>query len=180
MTITALWLPILLSAVAVWVASALVWMVLPWHKGDWLRPADEEGLRGVLKGSAPGNYMLPYCIDPNELKNDKLRQKFIDGPLAYITVIPSGLPKMGPKLAMTFLYYLFVGVIAAYFVSRTVSGGDYLEVFRVAGTTAFVAYGIAYIQDSIWFGRPWSLTLKTLLDALIYSLLTGGIFGWLA
>jgi hypothetical protein len=179
-TITSLWLPILLSAVAVWVASALVWMALPWHKSDWLKPADEEGLRGALKGAAPGNYMLPYCIDPRELKDEALQKKFVDGPLAYITVIPSGLPKMGPKLAMTFVYYLFVGIIAAYFVSRTVGGGSYLEVFRIAGTTAFVAYGIAYVQDSIWFGRPWSLTLKTLLDALIYGLLTGGVFGWLA
>ncbi len=179
MTIISLWMPIVVSAVFVWIMSALVWMLLPWHKSDWIRPGDEEALRAALKGATPGNYMLPYCIDPNDLKDEAVRQKFIDGPLAYITVIPNGLPKMGPKLMMTFAYYLVVGIIAAYFVSRTVGAGNYLEVFRVAGTTAFVAYGIAYIQDSIWFGRPWSLTAKTLLDALIYALLTGGVFGWL-
>ncbi len=180
MTITSLWLPILLSAAAVWITSALVWMVLPWHKSDWLKTADEDGLRSALKGATPGNYMLPFCVDPNDLKDEAVQQKFIEGPLAFITVVPNGLPRMGPKLAMTFVYYLVVGIITAYFVSRTVSDGAYLEVFRVAGATAFVAYGIAYVQDSIWFGRPWSLTSKSLLDALIYGLLTGGIFGWLA
>lgn len=164
----------------VWVASALVWMVLPWHKSDWRKPADEDGLRSALQGAAPGNYMLPYCVDPNDLKDEGVQKKFIDGPLAYITVIPNGLPQMAPKLFMTFLYYVLVGVLVAYFVSRTVGAGDYLAVFRIAGTTAFIAYGIAYIQDSVWFGRPWSLTAKTLVDALIYGLLTGGIFGWLA
>ena len=88
---------------------------------------------------------------------------------------------MGPKLLMSFVYYLLVGVLCAYFVTRTVvPGGDYLDVFRVAGTTAFAAYGIAYVQDSIWFGRAWSLTAKSLLDALLYGLVTGGAFGWLA
>ena len=172
-------MPILVSAAVVWIASALVWMVLPWHKTDWTAPLDEDGLRQALKGSTPGLYMLPYCVDPKALNDDAMQKKFIDGPLAYITVIPNGLPKMGPKLGMTFLFYLLVGIIAAYFVSRTVGAGDYLEVFRIAGTTAFVAYGIAYFQESIWFGRPWSLTAKSLLDALIYGLLTGGVFGWL-
>jgi hypothetical protein len=57
---------------------------------------------------------------------------------------------------------------------------DYLEIFRITCTVAWAAYGIAFIQDSIWFGRPWSTTIKNLLDALIYGLLTGGVFGWLA
>ena len=82
---------------------------------------------------------------------------------------------------MSFLYNVFVGILCAYFVSRTVApDASYLAVFRVAGTTAFIAYGIAYIQDSIWFGRPWSLTAKTTFDSLLYALATGGAFGWLA
>ena len=44
---------------------------------------------------------------------------------------------------------------------------------------AFVAYGMAYVQESVWFGRPWSATIKTFLDALIYACLIGGAFGWL-
>ena len=180
MTIMSLWLPIIVSAVIVFIGSALVWMVLPWHKTDFRKTRDEEGVRAALKGNEPGYYMLPYCVDPAELKNEEVANKYREGPLAYITVIPSGMPTMGPKLVMSFVYNLVVGALCAYMVSRTVPGGDYLHVFRVAGTTAFIAYGIAYLQDSIWFGRPWSLTAKNLLDALLYGLLTGGAFGWLA
>ena len=31
----ALWLPIVLSAVFVFVGSAVIWMALKWHDGDW-------------------------------------------------------------------------------------------------------------------------------------------------
>ena len=181
MSIAALWLPILVSAVLVFVVSAIVWMVMPWHKSDFNECRDEEGVRAALRGLTPGYYLLPYVVDQGEFKKPEVQQKFIDGPLAYITVIPNGLPSMGPKLVMSFLYYLFVGVICAYFVSRTATPeANYLSIFRIAGSVAFVSYGIAYFQDSIWFGRPWSVTAKNVLDALIYGLVTGGAFGWLA
>jgi hypothetical protein len=80
-----------------------------------------------------------------------------------------------------FVFFVMVGILCAYFVSRTLPlDADYLTVFRVAGTVAFLANGIALIPESIWFGRPWSMTVKSLVDALIYGLLTGGVFGWLA
>jgi len=181
MGILELWMPILVSAVLVFVLSAMVWMVLPWHKSDFKAPGDEAGLRNALSGHVPGLYLLPYCTDPKDLAKPEVAQKYIDGPQAYIAVVPNGLPSMGPKLALSFVYYLLVGVLCAYFVTRTVvPGGDYLDVFRIAGTTAFIAYSIAYVQDSIWFGRPWSLTAKSLLDGLLYGLVTGGAFGWLA
>lgn len=180
MTIIGLWLPILVSAAFVFIASAAVWMAMPWHKNHFSKTADEEAVRGALKGSAPGFYMLPYCGDPRGLEDPEMKQKYLDGPQAFITVVANGLPRMGSKMILSFLYYVVVGVICAYFVSRTASADmDYLAVFRVAGTVAWVAYGVAYIQDSIWFGRPWSMTAKSLLDALIYALLTGGVFGWL-
>lgn len=181
MGILELWMPIVVSAILVFVASAMIWTVLPWHKTDFAKTADEAATRAALKGNSPGLYMLPYCVDPAELKNEETKRKYEEGPLAYITVIPNGLPNMGPKLAMTFVYYLVVGVICAYMVSRTLTpAADYLTVFRVAGTTAFIAHGVAYVQESIWFGRPWGLTAKSFFDSLIYALLTGGAFGWLA
>ena len=87
---------------------------------------------------------------------------------------------MGRNMGLMFVYFLFVGALSAYFVSRTVSpDAEYLEIFRVAGTTAWIANGVAQVPDSIWFGRPWSSTGKTMGDALIYGLLAGGVFGWL-
>jgi len=181
MGIAALWMPILVSAVLVFFASALVWMIMPWHKTDYKKTDNEEAVRSALSGSSPGAYMLPYCKDPSEFKNPDVAQKYIDGPQGFITIIPNGTPQMGSKMAMMFVYFLFVGILCAYFVSRTAApDADYLAVFRIAGATAFIAHGIAGIPDSIWFGRPWSLTAKNMFDALLYGLLTGGAFGWLA
>jgi len=181
MSIMTLWQPILLSAVLAFVASAVVWMVMPWHKNDWSKVQNEDGVRSALRGLAPGQYSLPHCADQAAFKDPEIRQKLKDGPIAFITVVPSGLPVMGPKLILMFVYNLAVGVVCAYFVSRTLDPtAEYLAIFRVSGAVAFVAYGMAYVQESIWFGRNWSTTVKSFLDALIYSLLTGGAFGWLA
>ena len=179
MTIMTLWLPVLVSAVVVFIAGAVIWMVMPWHRSDWGKTEEEEDVRAALKTTGPGMYTLPNC-PPDQFKDPAMQKKFIDGPQAYITVLPNGVPKMGGKLLMMFLYNLLVAVLCAYVVSRTLAPGtEYLTMFRVAGTVAFIAYGVAYIQESIWFGRSWSLTAKTFLDALIYALLTGGVFGWL-
>jgi len=182
MSFVVYWLPILVSAVVVFIASAAVWMAFKWHDSDFHKTDDEEAVRAALSGASPGYYLLPFCKqDPDMLKDEAVRQKFIDGPQAYITVIPNGVPQMGGKLLGSFVYYLFVGALCAYILSLTTSpDASYLDVFRVTCTVAWIAYGVAYIQDSVWFGRPRSMTMKSLLDALIYGLLTGGVFGWLA
>lgn len=181
MTIMSLWLPIVVSAVVVFIAGSVIWMAMPWHKKDWSKTADEEGVRAALKSTGPGMYTVPHCPDPKLFKDPDMQKKLIDGPQAFITVVPSGMPTMGPKLAMMFAYNLLVAIICAYLLSRTVgAGAEYLTVFRVTGTVAFIAYGVAYVQESVWFGREWSMTIKTFLDALIYAVLTGGVFGWLA
>jgi hypothetical protein len=73
-----------------------------------------------------------------------------------------------------------ISVFAAYIAGRAVpAGGEYLEVFRFAGTTAFIGYTAALWQVSIWYKRRWSTTLKSTFDGLIFALLTAGVFGWL-
>jgi len=181
MTIMSLWLPILVSAVVVFIAGSVIWMAMPWHKTDWSKTPDEEGVRAALKGCEPGMYTVPNVKDRKQFDEPEVQQKLKDGPQAFITVVPSGLPTMGPKLLMMFGYNLFVAIVCAYLLSRTVgASAEYLTVFRVTGNVAFIAYGFAYIQESIWFGRSWSMTAKNFLDALIYAVLTGGVFGWLA
>ena len=179
MTIMTLWQPILVSAVVTFIAGAVIWMAMPWHKRDWQKTADEEAVRAALRSTEPGMYTVPN-VDPSQFKDPDAQQKYKDGPQAFITVVPNGIPQMGGKLLLMFVYNLMVAVLCAYFLSRTMTPGmDYLGVFRVVGTVSFTAYGFAYIQESIWFGRSWSLTAKTFLDALIYGVLTGGVFGWL-
>jgi hypothetical protein len=163
--LTSLWLPILLSAVFVWIASAIIWMLLPYHKSDFKGLPDEEAARNALKPQdiKPGQYNIPNVKSHSECKNPDVIKKFEEGPVGYLTILPKGMPSMGKNIVLSFIFYV----------------AEYLTVFRVTGTVAFLAYGTAVIPDSIWFGRPWSITFKHLFDALIYALLTAGSFSWL-
>jgi len=180
--LSALWLPIVLSAVLVFVASSIIHMVLRYHKSEYRGLPDEAaGLEALRKqGLTPGMYVLPYASSPKDCNTPEMLAKFRQGPVGYLTVIPSGPPSMGKNLTLWFLYTLLVGVFVAYLTGRTLATGmDYLAVFRVAGTTAFMSYGLANIVDSIWKGQRWSTTVKFAFDGLVYALLTAGTFGWL-
>lgn len=180
LTIGSLWLPILLSSVAVFFASFLNWVVLPTHKKDFSAVSDEEATRKALSGLAPGQYNLPHYPDMNDLKKPEAQKKFNDGPVAFITVLPNGIPNMGKNMGMIFVFYVVVSVFAAYVATRTLdASASYLSVFRLVGTVTFLAHGMGIVQDAVWFGRPWSAVWKQMGDSLIYALLTGGFFGWL-
>jgi hypothetical protein len=180
--IPALWLPIVLSAVIVFVASSIVHMFLPIHKNDYRKLPDEDKVLDALRaaGVTPGRvYHFPHCTHKH-LKSPEVAEKFKRGPVGLLKEVPSGTPAMGKYLGQWFLYCLFVGVFVAYLTGRTLGPGtQYLIVFRVAGTTAFLGYAVAQIQDSIWKGQSWGVTLKHVLDGLLYGLLTAGTFGWL-
>lgn len=180
--IHALWLPILLSAVIVFVASSIMHMALPIHKSDYRKLPEEakvlDGLRAA--GVTPGReYRFPFC-SMKEMKTPEGIEKFKRGPVGLLVITPSGAPGMGKALGQWFVYCVVVSVFAAYLAGRTrIPGTEYLEVFRVAGTTAFLGYSVALIQNAIWRGETWGVTLKHVFDGLIYGLLTAGTFGWL-
>ena len=181
-TIGALWLPILLSAIAVWVASAIIWMVMPHHKSDYSKFPDEDAARQALgpQGFAPGFYNIPHIGAPSDLQDPEVIRKFEEGPVGFFTVLPPGVPTMGSKIILSVVFYFVISIVVAYLASRTLDpGADYLAVFRVTGTVAWLAYGTATVPDAIWFGRPWSGIAKGLGDALVFGLLTAGFFGWL-
>lgn len=178
-SITSLWLPILLSAVLVFVAAALAWMVLPHHKNEWKGLSNEEAARAALRGLAPGQYLIPWC-PPERMNDPENLKKRQEGPNARLTVLPSGVRGMGGQMIGSVVYYLAVGVLVAYVAGRLLGPGtSYLQVFRVVGTVSWAAYGWGTISDAIWFGKPWSSVAKHMGDALAYALLTAGTFGWL-
>ncbi len=181
-TIASLWLPILLSAVFVWIASALVWTVMPHHKKDWKPLPDENAAQAALRPQnlSPGQYTVPFVGSSAAMKDPEVTRKLQEGPVGYLTIIPSGVPTMGGKMAASFVFYVVVGVMLAYIAGRTLGpGAEYLRVFQITGTVAWLTYAFAVVPESIWFGRPWSVTFKGVLDGLAYSLLTAGTFGWL-
>lgn len=179
--LASLWLPILLSAVVVFAASFLLHMVLPYHRSDYRNTPNEPAVLDALRHIPPGDYMAPHGGGPAAMKDPAFQEKLKRGPMVMLTVLPPWSSKAFPKaLAQWFVYSIVVGIFAAYVTGRALGPGtEYPEVFRFAGTTAFLGYGLALAQQSIWSGRRWSTTAKSMFDALLYGLLTAGVFGWL-
>jgi hypothetical protein len=180
--ITALWIPILLSAVLVFLASSVIHMLLGYHAGDMKPLPGEERIAQAFReaGVPPGDYAIPHAASREEWGSPEFAAKMEKGPVATMTVRRSGPFAMGPVFIQWFVFCIIVSTLAAYVAGRAVGpGAEYLEVFRFVGTTAFIAHGVALWGDAIWFGRKWSTVLKYNVDALIYALLTAGVFGWL-
>ncbi len=180
--LTALWLPIVVSAVIVFVVSSILHMVLPFHKSDYRKLPDEEKVMDALRAAGVTHgpyYHFPHCSH-KDMNTPEMQEKFKKGPVGFVTVLPSGPVNMGKFLGFWFLYCLLVGLFTAYLTGRTVAPGtQYLAVFRVAGTVAFMGYGLGHFVDSVWKGQTWGVTFKHMFDGLIYALLTAGTFGWL-
>lgn len=178
----ALWLPLLLSAVLVFVASSIVHMVLPLHKNDYRKVPRQDEVMEALRPFAipPGDYMMPRPEGMADLKNPEFLEKMKRGPVAMMTIMPGGNPGMGAQLAQWFVYCLVVGLFAGYVASRALPpGAHYLQVFRFVGTVAFVGYAMALWQSTIWYKRSLGTTIRLNIDGLIFALLTAGTFGWL-
>lgn len=179
-SILSLWAPILLSAVLVFVASSILHMVLTYHRKDYKQLPDEAKTLSALRGVAPGYYFFPYCSSTKEMNSPEMQEKYKQGPVGQLTVMPPGPPTLPKHLAFWFLYCVVVSIFAAYVATQTLAAGvDYLEVFQVVGTVAFVAYGLGEIPNSIWRGAPWGNTFRAVFDGAVYCLLTAGCFGWL-
>lgn len=180
--LTSLWLPILLSAVFVFIMSSLIHMVFKWHRSDYRALPHEDAAREVLRQQklAPGTYTVPHCTDMSQMGTPEMRKKYEEGPVGFLLIMPNAAPAMGKFLGLWFAWCLVVGVFVAYVTGRFAgTGAEYLAVFRLSGTTAFMAYALAEPVSSIWKGQPWGATAKHMVDGLIYSLLTAGTFGWL-
>ena len=180
--LSALWLPILVSAILVFFASFLLHMVLPFHRSDYGKVPSEDAVMDAVRpfGIAPGDYMVPNPYSPAGARTPEFIAKMKKGPAIVMTVMQPGEMRMGGRLAAWFLFCVIVGVFSGYLTSRALpAGAPYLEVFRFAGTVAFAGYALALWENTIWYSRAWTTTLKSTIDGLVYGLLTGGAFGWL-
>lgn len=179
----ALWLPILLSAVTVFILSSLIHMLINWHASDYRGLANEDEVRTAVRASkpSPGQYVMPYCGNMKEMGSDSMKQKYREGPVGFITITPSGDCAIGKFLLQWFILNLVVAGIAAclatHFVALDVAYAR--QAAKLVGAVTFIAYGIGTISDSIWMGRPWSTTAKFLGDAALYAIGSAAIFWWL-
>ncbi len=181
-SLTSLWLPILLSSVFVFVASSLIHMVLQYHKNDYKKLANEDGVLEAMRKDAPppGQYVFPCAASWKEAGTPEMVKKYQEGPCGFMTVVPNGTPKMAKNLILWFFYSVLISVFAAYICGRNLPAGtEYITVFRFTGAVAVLGYAAGYLPYSIWWGVPWKTTFTAVIDGIIFGLLTAGTFGWL-
>lgn len=180
--VLSLLIPIVVAAVFVFIASSIIHMATPWHAGDYKRVPNEDAVAASLRAHAvpAGDYMMPRPSSMKEMGSPEFLEKRRQGPVMIFTMMPSGEMSMTSNLVQWFVYLLVVGLFTAYVTGLALGpGAEYMRVFRVAGAVAFMGYGLALAQFSIWYRRNWGTTLRSVADALLYGLITAGTFGWL-
>ena len=177
-----LWLPILLSAVLVFVVSSILHMVIPIHKSDYKKLPGEKSVLEEMRtqGVQPGAYSFPCPDSMKDMSSPEMIEKYKQGPVGILSVLPNGPPNIAKSLVQWFLYSVllsvFVGYVAALGLGR---GAEYMAIFRMTGTVAILAYAVPNISESIWKGQSWTTTVKFIVDGIVYGLVTAGTFGWL-
>lgn len=179
--LSALWLPIVLSAVAVFVLSSIIHMMTGLHKHDFLKAPDEARLSDAIRALdlPPGDYMVPKPSSMQDMKSPEFVERIKRGPNFMMTVFPGTWSGMGKQLALWFVFSLVVSLVAAWVAGTAVGpGADWHPVFHYAAITAFMGYAGALWPQAIWYRKNLGATLRGTLDGLIYAVATGFILGW--
>ena len=179
-SVSELWLAILLAGVFCWIASALIHMLIKYHNSDYKELKNEDEVSAALRAGepSPALYTMPYCSDMKAMGEEAMQKKFTEGPVAMITVMPDGMPPMGKLLGQQILFFILGSALIAYLASLSmVASADSAMVFRQIFVASFLTYGWAQIPYSIWMGQPWSNCVRYLIDAVIYAAVTAATFG---
>ena len=85
----ALWLPIVLAAVIVFIASSIMHVVLKYHESDCYQIPDEDKFLALLRPAnlKRGFYMFPYC-QHKDMKSPAAIEKYKQGPVGLMTIMP--------------------------------------------------------------------------------------------
>jgi len=175
-----LWLPILLSAAAVWIVFTIFGMALPHHKQDFIGLPDEDAFMDYLRtsGIKPGNYLFPDFRTSEALKSEKVSQALEAGPVGHLSVWQPPIT-MGGKMIATFIVYLVVSTLIAYLASVALpKTAAFAKVFQVVGTAGILAYSFAFIPNAIWFRAYKRTIVASIIDGIVCGVITGAIFAW--
>ena len=178
LSLTQLWVPILLSAVAVFVASSVIHVASPWHRGDYPRMHNEAEVMDAMRPLAipPGDYLFPRPTSMADMKSPEFGAKLERGPNVLMTVMPNGPVQMGGTFVQWMVYLLVVSLLVAIAALGIRPGARHLVVFHQTALVAFAAYALALWQLTIWYRRSLSISVKWTVDAAIYAAITGAVF----
>ena len=173
-----LWLPILLSSVAVFFASFLAWVVIGHHTPDWREIPDEGDVVDFIRsqGLRPGQYIFPIARTKEAMADEAKQQRITSGPWGTLNIWSSQ-ANMGRNLLRTFVFYLVTSFFIAYLATLALEpGATFSKVFQVTGTSGILAYAFGHIPNSIWFGTHRRPLLMDVIDGIAFGLITGLIF----
>lgn len=176
-----LWLPILASAVAVFIVSSILHMVLPYHRSDYKQIPDEDNALAGLRAAKlpPGLYTFPYCTH-KDMKSPETIEKFKKGPVGFMTIFPSGPPAMGKFMGLWFVFCLVVSACVGLLASRLIGPGHHRHyIVHIVGYSSFLVYGVSRLSDGVWKGQPWSNVIKEVIDGAIFAGTTALVFAYL-
>lgn len=178
-----LWLPILLMAVVVFVISSIIHMVVKLHANDYGNFSNEDAIRAAIRAGnpAPGRYVMPQCREMKDMASPAMQQKYREGPVGHVTILPNGTPNMGKYLGMWFVWSLVIAAVATLVAVKILPMNPYqaMRAAKLVGIVTFIAHGFGTVTESIWMGRPWSHTLKYLFDAALYAIGSAAVIYWM-
>ena len=180
-----LWLPIVLSAVILFIASSVIWMFAPHHKTEWKEPPQVDALRTFLRqsGITAGAFVFPHMTAADRADKAKAAEKMKqaeEGPAGVLFLRAPGPMGMGRMMVQQFVFFLVVAALIALLDVHMMDRGTvYLAVFKRDAIIAFLTFGLGTAPESIWFARPWKSFWLQAIDAAIYAGLLAGTFGWL-
>lgn len=177
-----LWLPIVVSAAFVFIASAAIWMATPMHKNDYKNLGDkEDAVLSVLKNEklAPGIYCVPWMMCEKGADQKAATERYNAGPWATLAVSASK-PSFPMSLILWFINCLLISAMVGYITFHTLPNNPhYLKVFQAAGTAATLAYCGYLLPLAAWHSVPMKQLPAKFIDGMIYACVTAGTFGWL-
>jgi hypothetical protein len=179
----ALWLPVILSTVAVFLIGGCAWLDLPHHRSHLQRLPDESAERSLLRGLEPGRYRIPHSAGATDLRDRAFRQRYEEGPVGTLTLERQGRVGVGRRLGFTLAWHLVITCTTAWLLGR--SWGLYpwagmpvpaMDVFVMASGLTFGFHAFGLFPEAIWFSKPWRRIGWDVVDSGLYAFVTGGIF----
>src|SRR5208282_4512628 len=113
-SLVALWLPIVVSAVIVFLASWILHMFLPWHRSDFAKLPNEDAVLDQMRSlNIPaGQYAAPFANSPAQMRQPEYLEKRKRGPTIFLNLATAD-PGMGKSLAQWFVFLLVISAFVA-------------------------------------------------------------------
>lgn len=204
--LTHLWLPILVSGVAVWFASAIGWMAVGHHNKDRdaIPAGQEQAFMDTIKrmNIGPGNYGFPdFCQnhDKNLSREERraaMKALYDRRPMGTLRVW--GEVNMGMNMLLTLVFYIITSAVIAYLAwaalphaagalptgvappgTASLGAPSAAKIFQVVGTAGVLAYCFASFPNDLWFQLKRRAMLLNWIDGIVFGLITGAVFAWL-